>query len=112
MKEALNHHRVSPEGQRCGHELARVAEKAVAILVAEGEPDERCKTCAFREGTVPNGCIQTQADALKAVMEGVPFTCHVNKGWPCHGWYALRVAANGRKVEVPWDFSPPDPVGK
>lgn len=111
MKEAHDHSRVSEEGKRAGRWLARVVERAVAALAAEGEADERCKTCAFREGTVPNGCIQTQADALKAVCEGVPFTCHVKRGWPCHGWYAMRVALRGRVTRVPYEFSPPDPKG-
>lgn len=118
MREAHDHHRVSPEGRAIGEQQARMADGSIARLVAEGEPDERCKSCAFVRGTVPNGCLQTQMDALKAVVEGVPFLCHQadRKGWPCHGWYAARVAlrraeeARGHALTVacPWEFSPPD----
>lgn len=111
--------RVTPEGQALGAQLVRMTEPTIQRLVAEGEPDDRCKTCAFRSGTVPNGCIQTQADAYKAVIESVPFLCHhgERKGSLCHGWYAARVAM--RRAEesrgypfpvkkLPYDFSPPD----
>ena len=66
MREAHDHHRVSPEGRAIGEQQARMADGSIARLVAEGEPDERCKSCAFVRGTVPNGCLQTQMDALKA----------------------------------------------
>lgn len=111
MKEAHDHYRVTPAGRAAGENMARLADRAVASLAAEGEPDERCKTCAFRAGTVPNGCAQTQADATKAVIEDVPFTCHQKPGWPCHGWFALRVALKDKipiGAKCPWEFSPPD----
>lgn len=67
---------------------------------------------------VPNGCLQTQLDFIKATAENVPFLCHQadRKGWPCHAWYAARVAMraaekhHGRALDVraPWEFSPPD----
>lgn len=104
------HHRVSPEGVRAGKQMVRLIEPALTRLVAEGEADERCKTCAFREGTVPNGCIQTVADAMKAGLEDVPFLCH--QGNPpatiCFGWYAMRVRLRGLTMQCNWDFSPPD----
>ena len=114
-----DHKRVSPEGRAAGQQMARMAAKGVQLLASEGEPDERCKTCAFTAGTVPNGCLQTQMDALKATVEGVPFLCHqANKaGEPCWGWYASRVALrrasqiSGNPLPVqscPWNFSPPD----
>lgn len=115
---AHDHTRTSPEGFACGAQLVRLTEPTIAALAAEGEPDERCRTCAFRSGTVPNGCAQTMADAIKCVVEAHPFLCHQHdrKGLPCHGWYAARVALrraeerSGQKlnVQVPWDFSPPD----
>lgn len=120
MKEANDHSRVSPEGRALGEQMARLTDKAAATLAAEGEPDERCKSCAFRRGTVPNGCLQTQMDAMKAVIEGVPFLCHQHdrKGTPCHGWFAARVALKraDKARGVPfaakcqWEFSPPDEV--
>lgn len=116
-----DHSRVSPEGRRIGATMADIAGKGVRVLAAEGEPDERCRSCAFTPNTVPNGCIQTQMDAMKATVEGVPFMCHQadRKGRSCFGWYAARVAlhraslASGQPLPVaacPWDFSPADPV--
>ena len=105
-----------------GKMLSKLADAECAALVANhDEPDERCKTCAFTAGTVPNGCIQTQSDATKAVIEDVPFMCHSHKDARgnydriCHGWFAVRrivdrkEKADGKKMEpVPWAFSPPD----
>jgi hypothetical protein len=107
---AADHSRVTPEGRALGFQTARLVEPAVQDLVRQGEPDERCKTCAGTYGTVPNGCLQTQSDFTKAVIEAVPFLCHQadRKGWPCHAWYAARVHLKGRTGSVPWEFSPPD----
>ena len=114
-----DHSRVTPEGRAMGAQMVRLVTPTIEQLARDGEPDERCKSCAFRPGTVPNGCPQTQLDALKAVVEGVPFTCHQadRRAWPCHGWYAARVAihraekARGAplKAECPWPFSPAEP---
>lgn len=109
MKEAHDHHRVTPEGRAAGEQHAQLAEKAIARL--DGELDDRCKTCAFRAGTVPNGCLQTQLDALKCVVEKKPFMCHHDLRMPCFGWYAVSVALKGKipaGATVPWDMSPPD----
>ena len=110
-----DHSRASPEGRALGEKLVRITEPWVKHLAAEGEADERCKTCAFRAGTVPNGCIQTQMDAFKALVEKVPFGCHQRSGI-CHGWYAASVGIRqNEKVKgpmamnkVPWEFSPAD----
>jgi len=48
-----DHHRVSPEGRKIGANMASLANKATALLALQGEPDERCKSCAFTAGTVP-----------------------------------------------------------
>lgn len=105
-----DHSRVTPEGRMLGFQTARLVEPAVQDLIRQGEPDERCKSCAGTYGTVPNGCAQTQADFIKATIEAVPFLCHQadRKGWPCHAWYAARVHLGERKGSVPWEFSPPD----
>lgn len=114
-----DHSRVSPEGRAMGAQLARLADRSCAALAQQGEADDRCKSCAFRAGTVPNGCLQTQMDALKAVVENVPFHCHQHdrKGSVCHGWFAAQVAIThaermrGQRrpaITIPWDFSPPD----
>lgn len=114
MKEAHNHHRVSPQGQTMGVMMARLADAECASLAQQDEPDERCKTCAFRAGTVPNGCAQTQFDVYKAVAENVPFGCHQERGSICHGWFAVRRTADRAAAEgvllapATYDFSPPD----
>lgn len=119
-----DHKRVSPEGRVLGARMASLYDRALAVLAAEGESDERCKSCAFTHGTVPNGCLQTQMDVMKAVVEGIPFNCHQadRKGWPCHGWYALRAVigatekVKGKLVDqvgpCPWEFSPPDQLAE
>lgn len=124
MDEAHDHHRVTPEGKEMGAAMARLADAECKRLEAEDEADARCKSCAFRLGTVPNGCIQTQSDALKAVTDDVPFMCHsdVKHGRftvICHGWFAVRRIADRYEARTgkvlpksPWEFSPPDePAG-
>ena len=114
MKEAHDHKRVTAEGKKLGEQLVRINEAGIRKLEKDGEPDERCKTCAFRLGTVPNGCPQTVLDALKAVTEGVPFLCHSHQDENgeffkiCHGWYAARVALKGLTFKMPYEFSPAD----
>jgi hypothetical protein len=66
---------------------------------------ERCLTCAFRQGTYANGSPETNLDALKCVMEGVPFLCHEDTRVPCAGWALLRRSNPTLKTEVPWPFS-------
>lgn len=113
-----DHARVSPEGRAIGEQMVRLTEPWVQHLAAEGEPDERCKSCAFRADTVPNGCLQTQMDVFKAVVERVPFLCHQHDrhGAICHGWFASQVAITASEkakgpmpvTACPWEFSPPD----
>ena len=120
MKEAHDHSRVSPAGRALGEQMARLSDNACEALAKVGEADERCKSCAFRMGTVPNGCLVTQSDALKAVIEDVPFMCHQanRNGAVCHGWFAARVQIDERALagkplpvtKCPWEFSPPDDV--
>jgi hypothetical protein len=120
MNGTKGHHRVTPEGKMIGALMVRLAEAEIARLAIEGEPDERCASCAFRLGTVPNGCPQTQMDVSKAVAEKVPFMCHAVKQIGtkvCHGWFAAvreaqrrpnfaMLAEHTRKIP----FSPPDEV--
>jgi hypothetical protein len=98
----------TPEGRSLGAELARLVEAGIQkIWKEDGQPDDRCASCAFRAGTLPNGSPVTTMDALKAAMEGSPFLCHMEKPptKPCHGWYAARVALDGATRTMPWDFS-------
>lgn len=119
MNDATHDHsRVSPEGRSIGLKMAGIADRAAAELAAEGVADERCKSCAFRAGTVPNGCAQTQADVLKCLVEQVPFRCHQadRNNAVCHGWLLARceiVKAEEVRgpmpiINCPWEFSKTD----
>lgn len=118
MTPAERNKRCTPEGRKLGAQLVRLTEPEIARLDAAGEPDERCASCAFRAGTVPNGCPQTTLDAAKCVMEDVTFLCHVQPAGTekrvCHGWFAARREIERRlgrgfvKV-MPYPFSPPEP---
>lgn len=98
--------------------LVRLCEPEIERLATEGDGDERCTSCAFRPGTVPNGCPQTMSDAIKAVAENVPFWCHATKERYtklCHGWLASRIAIESRggfqqiaEATSKYEFSPPD----
>lgn len=84
-----DHHRCTPQGRALGKSLATMATRGLAVMEEAGMPDTRCASCAFREGTVPNGCPQTVLDALKCLAEGVRFGCHAPRdGSPCHGYTA------------------------
>jgi len=77
---------------------------------------EMCKTCACQPGSVPNGCVQTQMDFLKAAAEGTPFLCHSPKdGRLCAGWVRVRaqlvatpLPAQLLALLAKHEFSPPD----
>lgn len=108
------HNRVSPEGKKMGEQMARLCDRESKKFIAEGEwtEDERCASCAFRLGTVPNGCLQTQLDVMKAVMEHEAFFCHMvdTPGTKvCAGWFAsVQAVKHKPKVICPWPYSPPD----
>jgi hypothetical protein len=88
----------TPEGRALGVELARLAD-AQEPVHRERFPNmrPRCHDCAFRAGTLPNGCVETLMDAVKALAEAKPFYCHhgFSDGEPtrlCAG-YALLVGS-------------------
>jgi len=85
------------DGFELGFYLARFADRAPQIA-------ERCFTCAFRQGTDPNGCAPTLMTALKCVMEGEPFYCHETPGKLCGGYVVLR-AETPEKLHTPWEFA-------
>ena len=116
MTEPLVPNRPTPEGIAAGKQLARLWRSAMRDAVTQ-HPDavaaipDRCKTCAFREGTIPNGCPETIMDALKCVMEKEPFMCHhdMKNGKPtkmCAGWIVTQ-RADRDPVEAPWDWTAP-----
>lgn len=106
--------RTSAKGFQHGATMAKLADAGELMLALEGEIAVRCKTCAFRAGTVPNGCMQTQMDITKAVLEHHPFMCHVVKPGEerkvCNGWFAaMQIAKKQPPSQCPWEYSPPDP---
>ena len=68
------------EGRLLGAEIARLTPE-----------NDGCDECAFRLGAEANGCLATVMDALKCVVEGVPFYCHINDGL-CQGYLASRAS--------------------
>jgi len=120
----MTHSRISPQGQAMGKSAARLAERGRALLADMGLGSvqaprlraDMCKTCACQPGSVPNGCLQTQLDFLKAAAEGTPFLCHAPMdGRMCAGWVRARAAlvANPLPPQIlavlaKHEFSPPD----
>lgn len=95
----------TPEGILLGEQTARMTDGAEAQLRRSlTSLPERCETCAFRLGTLPNGCPTTQMDALKCVMEHVPFNCHERPG-VCSGWLIATKAGGPERHEAWWPFS-------
>ena len=101
--------RPTDEGRQLGQELARFSAQDVVRLAALGIEDTRCASCAFRFGTVPNGCPSTLMDALKCTMEGEPFYCHTAPACQaaplCQGYVMARGSLNGQTTKCPWEFS-------
>jgi hypothetical protein len=74
--------------------------------VAQAFPDAppMCNDCAFREGSDPNGSVETTMAVVKCLMEDEPFYCHhgVVEGEPkrlCAGFSALYVAGKVAEEE-------------
>lgn len=120
----MRHHRVTAAGMAMGQNATRLAalgqqrleSQSLTKLGLAGMRDDMCKTCACQPNTVPNGCLQTQLDFLKAVIEGGRFICHSPKdGRLCAGWVRARaeVVANplpkeAVEIVTKWEYSPPD----
>jgi hypothetical protein len=93
------------EGRLLGTQLARLADIEEKRL-RERFPHmhRRCGECAFRAGTTPNGCPETLLDAVKALIEHVPFFCH--KKFTEDGEPVLLCAGYGMLVGA-FDGEPP-----
>lgn len=83
------------EGRALGAEVARLADIAEAKMLARFPGQRRrCDDCAFRAGSIPNGCPSTLMDAIKAGIEREPFWCHAGATeteepiFVCAGWLA------------------------
>jgi hypothetical protein len=99
--------RVSPAGREAGLVLAALAEHSIKKHI--GLTDKRCKTCALRAGTVPNGCYQTIADVVKCLVEKRDFNCHYDTTRQCEGFKAAMLERKNLPAGVtPWKFSDPD----
>lgn len=99
--------RVSEQAAELGRRLERMAKLGDGLLIEQGiEVPEPCTTCAFRAGSVPSQCDDTVMDALKCVLEGVPFLCHEpRKGSrtidrACFGWMRARAFAVAAPDEI------------
>lgn len=99
--------RPTPEGRMVGRELARLADQAEAESLKKFPKSRvRCRTCAFRAGTIPNGCVSTVMDAMKCVMEQKEFLCHEDMPHPCMGWVEFaNVSQHLPPIQTPWEFS-------
>jgi hypothetical protein len=86
----------SPEGAALGAELARFVETAQA---KNPDAPALCSGCAFRRGSTANQCAPTLMDAVKCLLEGEPFYCHMgvpDEAEPtrlCGGYLALEPEA-------------------
>lgn len=113
--------RPSNTGRALGANLARLTDKAEAdLLVDFPNHTQRCKTCAFKAATFPNGCLATVMDAMKCVVEGIPFMCHQvmgQNGEPkdvCAGYMIAISALNDetcppkiKSLLADWELSAP-----
>lgn len=98
-------------GWELGSQLDRFCEAEIAKYSGSGlAAPERCRTCAFRKGTYPNGCVPTVMDALKSVMERdeTVFLCHEHKkgdSAPVCAGYLLLAGKESDAVRATWKFS-------
>ena len=96
---------------------AQLASMGLDGIQGPGLRAEMCKTCACQPGSVPNGCLQTQLDFLKAASEGQPFLCHAPMdGRICAGWASVRAQLGVTPLPAAvvallarHDYSTPDP---
>lgn len=87
------------EGKELGLLIGKMTDMAEAESLSKfPNHAERCRSCAFRSGTFPNGCPETLMDAIQCVVDNEPFYCHQNMidGKPsdiCAGWFIASDAA-------------------
>lgn len=110
MIKTLVPNRPDPAGYALGEHLARFADQATESLRAQGvEVPERCASCAFRAGTIPNGCVSTVMDATKCLIEHEPFVCHHDKTQRtlCAGYLAIMADEGPDKKpgKAPWPMT-------
>lgn len=88
--------RPSWHGRALGAAFAKLAD---AMAPLHPEIPERCKTCAFRAGTIPNSMAGTLVEAMHCVVgiDPAPFGCHhsLKDGLPtklCAGYVLAKLA--------------------
>ena len=106
------------EGRECGAMLGLMTDKAEAeVRIKFPNHSGRCKSCAFRSGTFPNGCPETLIQAIACVVSGEPFFCHQQldaHGEPediCAGWLIAVTVADDKLRETLSPFVNPIPAG-
>jgi hypothetical protein len=108
----MERNRPTREGRALGVEIARLCDQEEAKQARMLTPaiPERCRTCAFRGGTFPNGCGATLMDALQCIVEGLDFYCHETgrAGQLCAGFQMMRFDSTFA-VDWPW-FTTDEPV--
>ena len=102
---AAGRQKPSRHGAALGAALALVAD-----IQARRHPEvsERCRTCAFRKGTIPNQMAGTLVEALRCVTGADPavFACHQSPridGLPtelCAGYVLARLAPQSEVREA------------
>lgn len=103
-------------GRSFGKNIARFCEERIKKYAGTGMAvPQRCGTCAFREGTVPNGCETTVWDAMKCALEGkVRFMCHEHRRDDeppiCAGYLLLANEGNPTTIKPEYDFPFSDEV--
>ena len=86
-KPSLKPNLPSDLGRALGYEMQRLF-----LASLDGKPDNRCADCAFRLNSAPNGSEASLMNAMKCIMEGKPFNCHMENK-PCAGFVLMRQKA-------------------
>ena len=114
MSKKLVPNRPTSIGKKIGRHLARLTDRCEKSLRLSGRiVPHPCGTCAFRRGTIPNGCEETVNDAMKAVAErDRTFMCHERPNGEAPskvcGGYAIVTTAlelSGAPIKkTPWEY--------
>lgn len=87
------------QGRQMGALLAKWADEGERELRQHfPKHAPRCNDCALRQGTDPNGSVETLGDVMACLLRDVPFHCHKgvpDEGQPhalCAGWMMARSA--------------------
>lgn len=113
MPNDLVPNRPTETGRMLGEQLARLTDVAESEQIKKfPNAKKRCASCAFKAGTLPNGCEATLMDAVKAVVQMDDFMCHMDLDAErkpqhhCVGWFLLMGAGgiDAKPIEVPWEY--------